>query len=234
MSLYQKGKKIAGAGATILASATQNGLMPAWNAALADKFVVATAGSNGDFKITLIGTLATNDVIRIAFPAATNGASNARLSVDNGTTYKDIKLSTIRIASEVASRKLSFVYDGTDFVPLETEFFPIAYTPVVTAQTGTMTSYSAVGKYVKIGKVVHLTLNILITNVGTGTNALFVTLPLAATEVATGAVTEVAVNSLTGAIRIPLGSTGVIVKYDGGALFGTNWRLYSEVTYITA
>ena len=83
-----------------------------------DKFITATAGSNGDFYITLLGTLATNDIVYISFPSATNGASNARLSVDGGTTYKNIKLYSILLASGVASKKLSFVYDGTDFVPL--------------------------------------------------------------------------------------------------------------------
>ena len=90
-----------------------------------DKYITAVAGSNGDFYVTTPIALATNQIVYIAFPSATNGASNARLSVDGGTTYKNIKLSTIRIASEVASRKLSLTYDGTDFVPLDTTHYEL-------------------------------------------------------------------------------------------------------------
>lgn len=82
------------------------------------KYNTATAGTNGDFKVTLKGTLSTNDIVYISFPSATNGSSNARLSIDNGTTYKNIKdLNNNQIlASQTQSLYLTLRYNGTDFI----------------------------------------------------------------------------------------------------------------------
>ncbi len=142
-----------------------------------NKYTNATAGSNGDFYITMVQPLATNDIVYINFPTATNGASNARLSVDGGTTYKNIKLSTVRIASEVQNKKLSFVYDGTDFIPIETEYFSIAYTPTITAASGTITTASGTASYVKIGNIITVTFSVTVTTAGTGTGSLNISIP---------------------------------------------------------
>lgn len=76
-------------------------------------YVTATAGSNGDFRVTLSNTtLTTNRVVKIAFPTATNPASNARLSIDGGTTYKNINS---KIGSNVQNKCLNLKYNGTEF-----------------------------------------------------------------------------------------------------------------------
>jgi hypothetical protein len=175
------------------------------NLSRSEKYTWAAAGSNGDFYVNYPGSanLATTDIVMIWFSAATNGASNARLSVDGGTTYKNIKLSTIRIASEVASRKLSFVYDGTDFVPLETEFFPIAYTPTVSSAGGTITTATATASYIRVGNIVVVTFSVTITTAGTGTGSLNLTSPVASNGdfygsgrcATTGEMVQVEINS---------------------------------------
>ena len=55
-----------------------------------------------------------------------------------------------------------------------------AYTPTVTAQTGTITTYSASGRYRQIGKTVSFQGHVAITNNGTGATAIKITLPVAA------------------------------------------------------
>lgn len=52
-----------------------------------------------------------------------------------------------------------------------------AYTPTVTPDTGTIGSASATGRYLKIGKIVHIQLVVHVTTVGTGGGYLNVTLP---------------------------------------------------------
>jgi hypothetical protein len=49
-----------------------------------------------------------------------------------------------------------------------------AWTPTVTAQTGTLTTVSSSGKYIRIGKLVYTEFTITITNAGTGSAALIV------------------------------------------------------------
>ena len=78
----------------------------------------AVAVTNGDFKTTLVGTLDTNDIILVSFPNATNGTSNARISIDNGVTYKNILdfVGTNVIASNIQASKRRLLYNGTSFV----------------------------------------------------------------------------------------------------------------------
>jgi len=145
-----------------------------------ERYLSATAGANGDFYVTIPNgvNVAAQDIVRISFPAATNGASNARLSLNgSGGTFRNIVWSTTRIASEVQSKQLMFRYDGTNFVPLETEFFPITYTPTVTAASGTITTASASASYITIGNVVVVTFSVTVTTAGTGTGSLNLTSP---------------------------------------------------------
>lgn len=81
-------------------------------------YVTATAGSNGDFHVTLSNTtLTTNRVVKIAFPTATNPASNARLSIDGGTTYYNLtnnNLNQLKGAG-VENLKGVLVFDGSNW-----------------------------------------------------------------------------------------------------------------------
>lgn len=78
----------------------------------------AVAVTNGDFKTTLVGTLDTNDIILVSFPNATNGTSNARISIDNGVTYKNIVdfVGKNVVASNIQASKRRLLYNGTSFV----------------------------------------------------------------------------------------------------------------------
>jgi hypothetical protein len=51
------------------------------------------------------------------------------------------------------------------------------WTPIVTAFTGTITSYTASGSYIKIGKLVYYSITIAITTNGTGASIGYATLP---------------------------------------------------------
>ena len=78
----------------------------------------AVAVTNGDFKVTLKGTLTTGDTVNIKFPNALNDASNARLSIDNGTTYKNIVYSNAvaAIGADISTKYIELYYNGTNWV----------------------------------------------------------------------------------------------------------------------
>jgi hypothetical protein len=82
------------------------------------KYIVATATTNGDFKINITNTLATNMKLLINFPAATNGASNGRISTDDGANYKDILdfAGANAVATNVQSSTRQLIYNGTAWV----------------------------------------------------------------------------------------------------------------------
>jgi hypothetical protein len=55
-----------------------------------------------------------------------------------------------------------------------------SYTPTAAAQSGTITSYTSVGSYIKIGKMVAFNARIALTNAGTGALSLQISVPLTA------------------------------------------------------
>lgn len=76
----------------------------------------------------------------------------------------------------------------------------VAYTPVVTATTGTITTYSASGAYKQIGKMVFFRMFITMTNAGTASGGNDITLPVTAVSTrqsATGTENAVTGKGLT-------------------------------------
>ena len=94
------------------------------NLARAERYTVATAGSNGDFYVTLTNAsgLADNDMVHILFPSATDNTAQARLSMNGGTTYYDIHFNTGTALPAIAveGKPVSFRYESTG-----TYWFPV-------------------------------------------------------------------------------------------------------------
>lgn len=83
------------------------------------KYITATAGSDGDFKINIANTLTTGDVYYITFPTATTSTSNARLSIDGGTTYYNViraSNSANVLVKYIAQQYAEIYFNGTAFV----------------------------------------------------------------------------------------------------------------------
>jgi len=59
------------------------------------------------------------------------------------------------------------------------------WTPVVTASAGSITSYTASGAYTKVGNLVTLSVDITITNNGTGSGTIYATLPFTCASTST-------------------------------------------------
>src|SRR5574344_344094 len=85
------------------------------------KYITATAASNGDFKINISNTLTTGMIVNISFPTPTNSSSNARLSINNGTTYYNIisKNNHNLKANMIANQAHTLYFNGTNFMCLE-------------------------------------------------------------------------------------------------------------------
>lgn len=91
------------------------------NLSRTEKFLVATAGANGDYYVTVPNgaNVASGDVVKIKFPVATNSASDARLSLNGGSTYKNIRNGINIPAYRIQYEVFTMYYDGTYFIPLE-------------------------------------------------------------------------------------------------------------------
>ena len=87
------------------------------------------------------------------------------------------------------------------------------YTPTVTAESGTITTKSATGRYIKVGTLCTVTTTVTLTNVGTASGSLIVSLPFTAANV----------NNFSGSVK------ETAVNGDGGTVWtGSTTQLYSR------
>jgi hypothetical protein len=98
--------------------------------------------------------------------------NSAFLDIENGTPVPTID----------GGAQIAITYDVTE--GLEDPW--VQFTPVVTAGSGTITAYSAEARYIKRGNLLTISVNILITDNGTGAGSLFVTMPAATSGGAIG------------------------------------------------
>jgi hypothetical protein len=87
------------------------------------------------------------------------------LDKDNGTPDPTIE----------AGGEIGIMYNTTEL----SENAWVAYTPTVTATSGTITAYTAEGKYIKRGKLLTVSASVNISNNGTGAGEIMVSLPAA-------------------------------------------------------
>jgi hypothetical protein len=93
-----------------------------------------------------------------------------------------------------------------------------AYTPTVSATAGSLTTTSTSGRYFQSGKFIHFVAEVTLTNVGTATGRISLTLPAAASSVGACIVLAMERQSTgiigTGLIS-PSGTVALITAYNG-------------------
>jgi len=111
------------------------------------------------------------------------------------------------------------------------------WTPVVTSQSGSITSYTATGSYTKVGRIVTIYSNIQVTNIGTASGQMFISgspfSPLGGAQCG-GVCRE---TTATGNIYTPMAYSSTFWiqnSTNGGVAWGTNYRYESMNTYQTS
>ena len=130
-----------------------------------------------------------------------------------------------------AGKGIDFSANGGDVL---TQYDEGTWTPVVTASSGAITSYTSSGSYTRVGRMVTATVNAKVTNAGTGSGALIVTLPF--TSNAAQVYTCAGRDDNTGLAiqgRIPTGTPTVlyIVSYSNTSVVLTNTEVFVTITY---
>lgn len=107
------------------------------------------------------------------------------------------------------------------------------YTPSVAAAAGSITSYTLQSaKYIRIGRLVFATVQLTITNAGTGVGALLISVPYNASGAASGSATETAVIGDAGRTRIGNGDNIMYTaKYDNTSFIVNNYVITASITY---
>lgn len=111
------------------------------------------------------------------------------------------------------------------------------WTPVVTAQSGSFTTVTVSGNYVKTGKQVTVNFRFTLTDIGTGSTGIFVEgFPFAAINGATlsGCTREDQVTGFASCAS-PTSATQIFVsKFDGTSIVGAGRGFSFCISYITA
>lgn len=110
------------------------------------------------------------------------------------------------------------------------------YTPTVTAQSGSYTTVSATGRYIRIGKLCVVNTSITITNNGTASLQTFVTAPFSASsaQIYSGCGRENAVQGFMLQSRITNGDIIRIGKFDGTYAGANGYQLDTTTVYEVA
>lgn len=154
--------------------------------------------------------------------AAASVGNNVYLDKENGTPDPIVE----------AGAEIGVIYNTTALP--ENQW--VDYTPTVTAASGTITSYVARARYARRGKVITVSVNISITDNGTGAGSLFVTMPAPSGGDAVGGTCisgrERALTNAAVSAYMNVGSSiAEVVKYDGTYPGATNAVLSFSGSY---
>jgi hypothetical protein len=102
-----------------------------------------------------------------------------------------------------------------------------AWTPTVTAETGTFTSASASGQYISAGKLVIWRCVVTVTTVGTAANGLRFTLPVTCISSGTYIGNGRASGGTQAQVTANTGTTAQAVRYDNASIIATGTHAFS-------
>jgi hypothetical protein len=195
-----------------------------------------TGGSVSASNLAASGTGSSSNFLRgdMAWTSATGTGSVALASLPTFTT-------TIGVGGATASASGSGItFPATQSASSDAntldDYEEGTWTPVVTSQSGSITSYTATGTYTKVGRIVTIYSNIQVTNIGTASGQLFINgspfSPLGGAQ--TGGVCRE--TTATGNIYTPMAYSSTFSiqnSTNGGVAWGTNYRYESINTYQT-
>jgi hypothetical protein len=176
--------------------------------------------------------LAGTEVLPIVQSSTTRQVSVANLTAGRAISATQLTLTTGNLIVASGQGVDFSATPGTGTSELLADYEEGDWTPVVTSSIGSITSYTAAGKYTKIGRQVTLTWYISVSNNGTGAGAILVAGAPFSAAVGNTAIfgfNQSNGNALTGAI------TGTSLEvYNYAALYpvATGQTINCSVTYI--
>ena len=194
----------------------------------------AVRGANTDAALHIGAATATGAFTNAIMLTNTNGqatlpTSGAVLATDGSTNTiaTGIDLSPYTITGNFLKGPNGFAVTGAGNI-VTSGWTP--YTPAVAAGSGTITTYTASGRYQVVGKTVAFTMTINITTNGSGATSIIAALPVSANSNAICAGRE---NAVTGAmLQGFINSSAVtIFTYSNGYPAGSGYVLVVSGTY---
>ena len=150
-------------------------------------------------------------------------SGNVTLSTGNlvqGTAGKGVNFTANTPATGMTSQLLSWYEEG-------------AYTPTISAASGTITTSSGSSTYTRVGTQVTVTFDITITDNGTGGGILYLTLPFTSSAPAGGMAREYFAAGFSVTVSIVSGQTTLnLVKTSNDLYPGdSGYKIRGSITY---
>ena len=172
-----------------------------------------------------------------ALPTTTTGSGSIVLAT-SATMTTPIISTTIGVGGATPSASgsgITFPATQSDSSNVNTldDYEEGTWTPVVTANTGSITTYTSAGQYRKIGGLVVAQFQYGITNNGTGSVAIILSgLPFAGTTNTSGGLArEIAVTGVSGGAYLYT-TTGLLIVTAAGTYMGaTGWQVVGTISY---
>jgi hypothetical protein len=179
--------------------------------------------------------LAGTEVLPIVQSSTTKQVSVANLTAGRAISATSVTASTGNFVVGTSGQGIDFsATPGTGTSELLADYEEGTWTPIVASSVGSITTYSATGKYTKVGRAVVLGFNIIITNNGTGAGFLNITgMPFApaAANAEAGCGLEYAAFGFTVYNYFTTTTTIVLNSYANTYAGGTGNRLACQITY---
>ena len=162
---------------------------------------------------------------------------------NNGTTYATGNQYGIGLGTAVPSSGIGIAFPATQSASTDAntldDYEEGTWTPTVTSGSGSFTTVSATGTYVKIGKQVTTFTVVTITTAGTASGQINFTLPFTVASSpngsAVGAAIEASAVGITGVTFTSSSTTGSIKKYDySGVVIGNGNTWQTTLVYFTS
>jgi len=197
---------------------------------------VANGGTNASTaSITSFNNITGYSASGATGTTTTNLVFSTSPSITTPTLVGDVTLSTGNLVIGTSGKGIDFsATPGTGTSELFADYEEGTWTPVVSASAGTITTYTATGKYTKIGRTVVLSFVVNFVVAGTGAGTIFIDgVPFNSAAAASdgGAGRESANTGYTFAITFGTTSRLYVNKYDGGYPGLLNDKLPGTITY---
>jgi len=161
---------------------------------------------------------------------------------NNGTTYATGNQYGIGLGTAVPSSGIGIAFHATQSASSDAntldDYEEGTWTPTYTLDSGSVSSVTSSGSYVKIGKQVTLTLSITFGSSSSGAISNITGYPFTAANTAqqaVGAIREDAVTGLMWQLRATTNATqGYLRRYDNGTSLSSGMTFIGTLTYFTA
>jgi len=176
---------------------------------------VANGGTNASSaSITSFNNITGYSASGATGTTTTNLVFSTSPSITTPTLVGDVTLSTGNLVIGTSGKGIDFsATPGTGTSELLADYEEGTWTPIVSSFNGTLTSYTAIGRYTKIGRMVYIYCSVQITNAGTGTGNLtiagypFTSVNAGYDQAAIGLWREVNATGATGPAGLPINAT---------------------------